>query len=588
ESTSSQQPKPRPKPVKTQEKKHKLVTNTSDEPSPAKSSKLVKVTKRRKPTNYLSLVDKFVNEGNLERKPRRTPAPTEPSGHAESPLIYVELGLIDSNTESDEEVPPVVKIKAQDEGQARPNPVVQDEGQAEPNTDFSFGDQFFNDKPSEAENEKTTAETKVESMVSITIHQDTSVIPPMTSSVIDLISRPDSPNDHQPLPATATTTGTTTMIITTLPLPPQPQQGTTDSILIKHVGKLEKIMANLIQDNKHLEERLDSHGSCLYKLENLNIPQHVSKAMDEIVTDVVDWAIQAPLRNRFRDFPKADMKEILHQRMWKTNSYKAHEDYMMLYEALEKPMNHDHTDELLTDLAEARRKKKMRHDLPKIPPGSPPHQTPPPPPPADLEYLRYDSKGGRHALSISKMKAAYYPDVGLEQMVPNQMWIEEECKAVQTYMRILSVVRIEVFSMYGYDYMKKIVLHRADLNEHIIAERDFNIRTQVTLKILKDSPRAVTFRDKYGVQMIMQFNEIHKFSDGTLHHIDEALDYRVKEFKVDRMNPGLNTSDPMGCVISPSQRVNVIEILRDDLNLPSPERIAYFHGMCNGSFKEIL
>nr|GFD06030.1 hypothetical protein [Tanacetum cinerariifolium] len=40
-------------------------------------------------------------------------------------------------------------------------------------------------------------------------------------------------------------------------------------------------------------------------------------------------------------------------------------------------------------------------------------------------------------------------------------------------MRILSVVRIEVFSMYGYDYMKKIVLRHADLNEHIIAEQDF-------------------------------------------------------------------------------------------------------------------
>nr|GEX10505.1 ribonuclease H-like domain-containing protein [Tanacetum cinerariifolium] len=118
----------------------------------------------------------------------------------------------------------------------------------------------------------------------------------------------------------------------------------------------------------------------------------------------------------------------------------------------------------------------------------------------DLEYLRYGSKGGRPALSISEIKAAYYPNIGLEQMVPNQMWIEEECKydiatihtsegdrrAARTHMRILSVVRIEVFSMYG---------------------------------------------DKYRVQMIMRFNEIHKFSDGTLHQIDEALDYRVKEFK---------------------------------------------------------
>ncbi|GKC67561.1 hypothetical protein Tco_1100159, partial [Tanacetum coccineum] len=47
--------------------------------------------------------------------------------------------------------------------------------------------------------------------------------------------------------------------------------------------------------------------------------------------------------------------------------------------------------------------------------------------------------------------------------------------------------------------------------------------------------------DKYGMQMIMRFNEIHKFSDGTLKQIDEALDYRVKEFKVNKVNPGLNT-----------------------------------------------
>ncbi|GJU67945.1 hypothetical protein Tco_1254204 [Tanacetum coccineum] len=102
------------------------------------------------------------------------------------------------------------------------------------------------------------------------------------------------------------------------------------------------------------------------------------------------------------------------------------------------------------------------------------------------------------------MKAAYYPDVGLEQLVPDQFWIEEECKydiaamygishwwfqrqrfyidrflsegdrrAVRTHIRILSVVRIEVFSMYGYNNMKKIVLRRVDLKEYVIAERDF-------------------------------------------------------------------------------------------------------------------
>nr|GFC19401.1 hypothetical protein [Tanacetum cinerariifolium] len=47
--------------------------------------------------------------------------------------------------------------------------------------------------------------------------------------------------------------------------------------------------------------------------------------------------------------------------------------------ALEKSMNRDHTDELLKDLAEARKKKKKRGDSSKTPPDSPPHQPPPPP-----------------------------------------------------------------------------------------------------------------------------------------------------------------------------------------------------------------
>nr|GFA14424.1 hypothetical protein [Tanacetum cinerariifolium] len=44
----------------------------------------------------------------------------------------------------------------------------------------------------------------------------------------------------------------------------------------------------------------------------------------------------------------------------------------------------------------------------------------------DDPILRHN--GRRPALSILKMKAAYYPDAGLEQMVSDQFWIEAECK----------------------------------------------------------------------------------------------------------------------------------------------------------------
>nr|GEZ36017.1 hypothetical protein [Tanacetum cinerariifolium] len=399
----------------------------------------------------------------------------------------------------------------------------------------------------------------------------------MTSPIIDLTLRPESPKVHQQLKATATETTTTT---TTLLSPPyQQQQSTTEAMMMKRI-----------------------------------------------------------------DLPELDMKEIFHQHMWEFDSYKSHKDHMQLYEALEKSMNHDHSEELTKDLAKAGKKKKKRPSGASRAPGasgSSQVPTPPPLPPStnqeifhpdvihlqyqmeechklltnsvdnsklrhnvskplplggppgqvtiqsdfffnkDLEYLRYDSKGSKPAMSISKIKAAYYPDVGLEQMVPDQIWIEKECKydivamygishwwfqrqrfyidrhtsegdhsAVRKHMRILSVVRIKVFSMYGYDYMKEIVLHRADLNEHVIAERDFKYQYLSDFKDLYllnlqdytviDSPRAVTFRDRYGVQMMMRFNEIHKFSDGTLQQIDEALYYRVKEFKINKMNPCLN------------------------------------------------
>ncbi|GKE68832.1 hypothetical protein Tco_1526904, partial [Tanacetum coccineum] len=45
----------------------------------------------------------------------------------------------------------------------------------------------------------------------------------------------------------------------------------------------------------------------------------------------------------------------------------------------------------------------------------------------DLEYLRYGSKESNPAISISKIKAASYPDFRLELLVPKQMWIYDVC-----------------------------------------------------------------------------------------------------------------------------------------------------------------
>ncbi|GJT14900.1 putative reverse transcriptase domain-containing protein [Tanacetum coccineum] len=158
----------------------------------------------------------------------------------------------------------------------------------------------------------------------------------------------------------------------------------------------------------------------------------------------------------------------------------------------------------------------------------------------DLEYLLFGHKGDRLALSITKMKAASYPDAELEQMwfKRQQFYIDRHSAdtnrraIVRTHMRILSVISIDVFSIYGNLVIRQRV---EDFQLGIESYKLVNLtkpRWEAKghefihdYKIL-DSLRAILFRDKYGMQMLIRFNEIHKFSDGTLQQIDEALDYR--------------------------------------------------------------
>nr|GEY15574.1 histone deacetylase 14 [Tanacetum cinerariifolium] len=579
---------------------------------------------------------------------RRTSTPTGSSGHDES--LYAELEKSDSEEESKKVVigadeggqgegqagpNPGAQAEGQmgpsagtqDEGQARSNPEEQSEGQVKPDPGNAGANELS--MPShvvhagsdrehmgldDANNDKANAETEVESMVSVTIQQDMSSMPPMTSPIIDLTSRPKSPKVHQQFKAIATETTTTTTI--TLPPPPDQQQSTAEAMMMKRIGKLEHVMANLIQENKGLEERLYKHGARLYTLEQLDIPHQVSKALYE--------ALEKSMNRDHSQELAQDLAEARKKKKKSRESQKRHlglhllyqQDHPELQELLElldppkcrhhhlhlhpsikkvnlqmdkdmaldeqaqssddedirsahipkasalasnyapppkdsilvqtgdiaiimdwfckrrgitelKPQDLEgpafeivkvfHPDvihlqcqmeechKLLTDSVDD---PILRHNISKpLPLGGPPGQVTIQSDfffNKDLEYLRYGSKGSRSALSISKMKAAYYPDAGLEQMVPDQFWIEEECKydiaamygishwwiqrqsfyidrhtsegdrsAVRTHMWILSVVRIKVFSMYGYDYMKKIVLHRVDLNEHVIAERDF-------------------------------------------------------------------------------------------------------------------
>ncbi|GKG39544.1 hypothetical protein Tco_0463689, partial [Tanacetum coccineum] len=92
-------------------------------------------------------------------------------------------------------------------------------------------------------------------MVTLPIHQDTSLVPPMATPVIDLtVSHPFSTIVHAPLSTSIATTTTITTKTSLPPPPPQPQQSSLDPILLQRIGELEQHIADLIQSNLALEE----------------------------------------------------------------------------------------------------------------------------------------------------------------------------------------------------------------------------------------------------------------------------------------------------------------------------------------------
>nr|GEW02067.1 hypothetical protein [Tanacetum cinerariifolium] len=329
--------------------------------------------------------------------------------------------------------------------------------------------------------------------------------------------------------------------------------------------------------------------------------------------------MQAPLRNRFRDLPKADMKEILHQRMWESDSYKSHEDHMQLFEALEKSINHDHSEELAHDLAEAWKKRKKGSGpsgTSRAPTASGSQVTPPPPPPTSSNQDS-PSKGSAapspsKTAAITEHQAWTTPNVTLkplisltpkdldrdEAMGPDeqaQLSDEEDIESahipttgdIAIFMdwfckrrgitelkhqdlegpayEIVKVFHPDVIHLqYQMEECYKLMTDRVDdpILRHNVSKplplggpldkggilSDAGLEQMVPYQFWIEeeckydiAAMAVIFQDKYGVQMMMRFNEIYKFSDGTLQEIVEALDYRVKEFMINRMNLGLNT-----------------------------------------------
>ncbi|GJW41513.1 retrovirus-related pol polyprotein from transposon TNT 1-94 [Tanacetum coccineum] len=72
--------------------------------------------------------------------------------------------------------------------------------------------------------------------------------------------------------------------------------------------------------------------------------------------EAVQIALQAPLRDRVKDLPEEDMKDMLHQRMFESGTYKSLPEHIALYETLKASMSRAQRDEFLAEKEKSRKR----------------------------------------------------------------------------------------------------------------------------------------------------------------------------------------------------------------------------------------
>ncbi|GJW02350.1 hypothetical protein Tco_1561206 [Tanacetum coccineum] len=186
----------------------------------------------------------------------------------------------------------------------------------------------------------------------------------------------------------------------------------------------------------------------------------------------------------------------------------------------------------------------------------------------DLEYLMLENVERKYTTSITKMKAARYELVRIEDMIQKSQIKRLSKHYVYSKLKILSVVRVKVDKQFGYGYLEEIVLFHLDgdvIVDLAVALRMFTIRIVIYKRVeyvqigiesyqkklnitkpQKDFPTIFTKElytpsfDTPGVvyvdlskrKRLMRVDELYKFSNGTLKLVRDTLHHRLRNFRM--------------------------------------------------------
>nr|GEX53491.1 retrovirus-related Pol polyprotein from transposon TNT 1-94 [Tanacetum cinerariifolium] len=114
-------------------------------------------------------------------------------------------------------------------------------------------------------------------------------------------------------------------------------------------------------NDKSIEDEPEKQNMDAEVMSMVTVPIHqASTSVPPLSTPIIDL-------DRFRELPEADMKEILHQRMFKSGSCKSLPEHVALFEALEASMERENRDEFLAEKDKSRKRRCDDQDPPPLP-----------------------------------------------------------------------------------------------------------------------------------------------------------------------------------------------------------------------------
>nr|GEY03171.1 retrovirus-related Pol polyprotein from transposon TNT 1-94 [Tanacetum cinerariifolium] len=166
----------------------------------------------------------------------------------------------------------------------------------------------------------------------------------------------------------------------------------------------------------------------------------------------------------------------------------------------------------------------------------------------DLEYLRGGASNRKYTTSVTKTKTADYGHIKwIEDLVPRTMWSQEPIIEWHNYkhldwitvrrdddklykfkeggfkrLRIQDIedMRVKDLQLGVESYQKKLNLTNPDTYHSDLKRNE--------AYIAYSNPKGFIYQNKDKQNMLMQIDELHKFSDGTLNDVRIALDDRLK------------------------------------------------------------